>query len=114
MTLTVQEVWETVCRYSDLLPERPVAALVDGEPIAVVRTYDGAVYAVAAVDPDCGAAVMPRGIVGDRGGVPVLISPMYKQAYSLVTGECLTKPGLALAVHPVRMVGAEIQVLAGG
>jgi nitrite reductase (NADH) small subunit len=102
--------WHTVCRYQDLLPERGTAALVGGRPVAVVRTHDGTVYAVDAVDPFSGAAVLARGIVGDRAGVPTVISPMYKQAFALPTGECLDEGGVRIAVYPVRVDDAEVQV----
>jgi nitrite reductase (NADH) small subunit len=96
--------WQEVCRYRELVPERAVAALVAGRQVALVRTHDGVVRAVDNVDPFSGAAVLSRGIVGDRGGRPVLISPMFKQAFSLETGECLDDAGVRLAVHPVRVV----------
>lgn len=110
MTTTVQETWLTVCRYEDLPVERGVAALIDDRPVALVRTHDGAVYGIDAVDPKCDAAVLARGLVGDKGGVPALVSPMFKQAYSLLTGECLTEPGPAVPVYPVRIAGDDVQI----
>ena len=95
--------WQPVCRYADLVPERAVAALVAGRQVALVRTHDGAVRAVDNIDPFSGAAVLSRGIVGDRGGRPVLISPMFKQAFSLETGECLDDPRVRVTVHPVQI-----------
>jgi nitrite reductase (NADH) small subunit len=54
--------------------------------------------------------VLPRGIVGDRGGVPTVASPMYKQAFCLVTGRCLDDPGVAAPVYPVRVADGWLQV----
>jgi nitrite reductase (NADH) small subunit len=95
--------WQPVCRYADLVPERAVAALVAGDQVALVRTHDGAVHAVGNIDPFSGAAVLSRGIVGDRAGRPVLISPMFKQAFALESGECLDDPRARVATHPVRI-----------
>lgn len=91
---------EDVCALSDLVPERAVAALVGGVQVALVRLLDDTVYALAQHDPFSGANVMSRGIVGsatvDGEQVPTLQSPMYKQAFDVRTGVCLTDPGVML------------------
>ncbi|MGI9003977.1 MAG: nitrite reductase small subunit NirD [Pseudonocardia sp.] len=111
MTATVQRVrWETVCPLDRLQPERGVAALLDGVQVALFRTHDGAVHAIGNVDPFSGAAVLSRGIVGDRGGVPTVASPIYKQAFSLLTGCCLDDPAKAVPVYPVRVTDGRLQV----
>lgn len=85
--------WHAVCPVDDLLPERGVAALVDGVQVALfllAQPHEGrSVFALQNFDPFSGAYVMSRGIVGTRGGVPTAASPIYKQIFSLVTGECL-------------------------
>ncbi len=93
--------WETVCRYDRLQPERGVAALLGEHQVALFRTDDGAVHAVGNIDPFSGAAVLSRGIVGDRGGVPTIASPVYKQAFDLRTGVCVDDPSVSVAVYPV-------------
>ena len=85
--------WTTVCWLSQLQPGSGVAALVDGEQVAVVRTADGWVYAVGNQDPRSGAMVVSRGIVGSRGDAPTVASPMYKQVFDLRTGRCLDGAG---------------------
>jgi nitrite reductase (NADH) small subunit len=106
--------WETVCLLDRLLPERGAAALLaaHGEPVqvALFRLADGALHAIGNVDPLSGAAVLSRGIVGDRGGVPFVASPVYKQAFSLVTGECLDEPAVRVPVYPVRVADGWLQV----
>ncbi|MFD4670779.1 nitrite reductase small subunit NirD [Lentzea sp. NPDC058450] len=93
-----------VCGVEALRPEQGVAALLpDGSQVAVFLTADGEVHALSNIDPFSGAAVLSRGIVGDRGGVPVVVSPVYKQAFSLATGECLDSPSVSVAVHGVRV-----------
>ena len=100
-----------VCRYDDLQPERGVAALVDGEQVAVFRLHDGAVHAVDHRDPFSGANVMARGIVGTRGPVPTVASPMFKQVFDLVSGLCLDDPSVSLRVFGVDVRDGVVHVL---
>lgn len=100
-----------VCELSQLQPERGVAALLpDGTQVAVFLTHDGQVHALGNIDPFSGAAVLSRGIVGDRGGVPVVVSPVYKQAFELTTGKCLDDPSTGVPVHPVLVADGIVQV----
>jgi len=100
-----------VCRFADLQPERGVAALLpDGVQVAVFRTHDGTLHALSNVDPFSGAAVLSRGIVGDRGGTPVVVSPIYKQAFDLRTGRCLDDDAVSVAVFPARVVDGMVLV----
>jgi nitrite reductase (NADH) small subunit len=92
-----------VCRYTDLEPERGVAALVDDVQVAIFRLADGQVFAVDHHDPFSGANVIARGIVGSRGDVPTVASPMYKQVFDLRTGRCLDDPAVTLGSHPVEV-----------
>ncbi len=100
-----------VCRLADLQPERGVAALLpDGAQAALFRTHDGAVHALSNVDPFSGAAVLSRGIVGDRDGVPVVASPIYKQAFDLRTGRCLDDEHVSVPVFEVGVVDGMVLV----
>lgn len=99
-----------VCAYDALLPERGVAALVDGRQVALFRTYDGTVYALGNHDPFSGANVLSRGIVGSRGDVPTVASPMFKQVFDLRTGACLDDPGTAVPTYPVQVVDGQVVV----
>ncbi|GMA34287.1 nitrite reductase small subunit NirD [Demequina litorisediminis] len=78
-----------VCAYDRLTPDLGVAALIHGIQVAIFRLADGTVHAVQNLDPFSGASVMSRGITGSRGGEPTIASPIYKQVFSLLTGECL-------------------------
>ncbi|TCO58664.1 nitrite reductase small subunit NirD [Actinocrispum wychmicini] len=91
-----------ICPFDRLLPNRGVAALLPGNvQVAVFRTGDGRVYALSNIDPFSHAAVLSRGIVGDRGGVPVAVSPLYKNAFDLRTGVCVDDPDVSVDVYPV-------------
>lgn len=121
--------WERVCLLTDLFPERGAAALFGDVQVALFRlpvpsagpgreAGGGQVYAVQNLDPFSGAHVMSRGIVGTRGGVPTVAAPVYKQVFSLVTGECLVaadktpKNGLPadLATYPVEIRDGVVHV----
>ena len=77
-----QESWEDVCSLDDVLPGTGVCALVAGQQVAIVRASD-TVYAIGNFDPFSKAFVLSRGIVGDRGGIPKIASPIYKQSFDL-------------------------------
>ena len=104
--------WVGVCTIDDLLPERGAAALVCGQQVALFRLADGSVRAVGHHDPFSGANVMARGIVGTRGDLDTVTSPMHKQVYDLRSGRCLDDPGLALPTWAVRLRGAHVLVSA--
>jgi nitrite reductase (NADH) small subunit len=102
--------WRDVCAVEDVLPGTGVAALIDGQQIAIIRTRDGKFAALSNFDPFSNAFVIARGIVGDRAGVPKIASPIYKQNFSLQTGECLDDPSVRLPVFPIRVVAGRVQV----
>ena len=104
--------WLAVCEHSRLPLERGVAAMVDGVQVAVFRLDDGTVRAVQNLDPFSGAMVLSRGIVGCRGGRPVVASPMYKQAFDLENGECLDDPSVRLEVLAVLVQDGIVHVWA--
>lgn len=110
MTAWVQARWTPVCRYEDLIPERGVAALVDGAAVAIFRTHNGALHALSNLDPFSNASVLSRGIVGDRGGRATVASPIYKQVFELATGTCLDDPTVSITTYPVRVVGGIVEV----
>lgn len=107
-TATIE--WTVVCPYSRLEPERGIAALVRGVQVAVFRLYDGQLLAIGNQDPVSGAYVLSRGIVGTRGDIPIVASPLFKQAYDLRTGECLDEPGTRVPTYPVRCQDGLVQV----
>jgi nitrite reductase (NADH) small subunit len=107
--------WHDVCALDDLTPDSGVAALVDGQQIAIVRVGPGTgddqeIYAVGNFDPFSHAFVIARGIVGDRGGVPKIASPIFKQSFDLRTGQCLDDPEVRLPTYPARVRDGRIVV----
>jgi nitrite reductase (NADH) small subunit len=105
-------VWTTACRYDFLIPNRGVGVLLPGgEQAALFRLDDGSLHAVGNIDPFSGAAVMSRGLVGDRGGRATVQSPIKKQAFALDDGSCLDDPDRALPVYETRITpGGDVQL----
>ena len=97
------EVWVPVCPFVSLPVERGVSALVHGTAVAVFRTYDDQVYALGNHDPFSRASVLSRGIVGTRGDVPFVASPMHKHAFDLRSGRCLDDAEVGVPVYEVRV-----------
>ncbi len=102
--------WTEVCGYEDLQPERGVAVLVGGEQIALFRAFDGTLYAIGNQDPFTGAFVLSRGIVGTRGDIPTVASPLHKQVFDLRTGACLDDAAVAVPVFAVRERQGRVEV----
>lgn len=96
--------WVAVCTVDRLWVDRGAAALVDGEQVALFRTADGEILAVGHRDPFTGANVIARGLVGSRGEVPTVASPLHKQVFDLRTGRCLDVPDVTLGHWDVRVV----------
>lgn len=101
--------FEDVCALEDITRGTGVCALVAGRQVAVVRAQD-AVYAIDNFDPFSKAFVLARGIVGDRGGVPKIASPIYKQSFDLRTGQCLDDPRVSVATYEVRVERGRVLV----
>lgn len=108
-----------VCRLDQIRRESGVAALVDGEAVAVFRTYDDELYALSNFDPFGRASVLSRGIVGTRTvstsdaeqvQVPFVASPLLKHPFDLRTGVCLDVPTVALATYDVRVADGVVLV----
>lgn len=105
-----QRPWTPICALDRLQPERGVAALVDGEPVAVFRTHDHQLFALHNVDPFSQASVLARGVVGDVGGTPVVASPLFKQHFSLADGRCIEEPDVGVATYPVRVSEGTVEI----
>lgn len=100
---TEHATYTVVCRVDDIELEGGVCALVNGRAIAIFRTHDGNVHAISNYDPCSKASVLSRGIVGTRGDIPFVASPMHKQAFDLRTGQCLDDAAVRVPTYDVRV-----------
>lgn len=108
--------WIEVCAYDRLLPDRGVCALVGSHQVAIFRLSasdecpDGELFAISNYDPFSKAFVLSRGIVGSKGGVPKVASPVFKQSFDLRTGNCLDDPAVVLPTFGVRVRSGMVEV----
>jgi nitrite reductase (NADH) small subunit len=104
--------WTTACAYERLRPCRGVGVLMsDGTQVALFRLADGTLAAIGNVDPCSGAAVMSRGIVGDRAGRACVQSPIKKQAFAFDDGSCLDDAAVRVPVYRTRVTSdGDVQV----
>jgi nitrite reductase (NADH) small subunit len=103
--------WVDVCDADDLVLDRGAAAIVGGYQVALFRVSPvGELFGVSNYDPFSGAYVMSRGIVGSKGEVVKVASPVYKQSFDLRTGTCLDDPSVSLMTFPVRERDGRVMV----
>ncbi|SDI86946.1 nitrite reductase (NADH) small subunit [Frankineae bacterium MT45] len=103
--------WRPVCELAQLQRERGVAALFGATQLAIFRTHDDSLYAIGNIDPFTGAAVLSRGIVGSRGDLATVASPLHKQVFDLATGHCLDNGDVSVPSYPVRLRGTMVEVM---
>ncbi|EON92206.1 nitrite reductase (NAD(P)H) small subunit [Marinobacter lipolyticus SM19] len=104
--------WDSVCKVEDLVPESGVAVWTEDGPVAVFYLPHRlpALFAISHTDPFSGSNVLARGITGDIKGEPVVASPLYKQHFSLVTGQCLEDQDVSIKTYPVLLDGDRIRL----
>lgn len=109
----------TVCRLDDILPETGVCALIDGKQVAIFRTKETKLFALDNYDPFSQANVLSRGLIGGTTitnaaglseAVLYVASPIYKQRFNLVTGQCLDDESIILNTYKVDHDGSNVVV----
>jgi nitrite reductase (NADH) small subunit len=112
--------WRTICNTTDLVKDSGISALLmndansagEDEQIAIfhIPNSEEKIYAVGNYDPIGKANVLYRGLVGCIDDEPVVSSPLYKQHFSLKTGQCLQEEQ-RISVYPIRIENKQVQVL---
>lgn len=98
-----------LCDISDLIENSGVCALVDNndelQQIALFYLPDTEqqIFALSNWDPCGNANVMSRGIIGNIGDEMVIASPLYKQHFSLKTGQCTEDEQISLITYPIEI-----------
>ena len=105
--------WTAVCAADDILPNTGVCALVAGRHVAVFRVGNDEFHAIDNIDPQSGASVLSRGLIGSLGDRVVVASPLYKNHFDLRTGECLEAPQNSVHPHAVRVDDGRVLVAHG-
>ncbi|HEY0063050.1 MAG TPA: nitrite reductase small subunit NirD [Telluria sp.] len=104
--------WTAICGLDEIVPNTGVCALLGGEQVAVfhVAGHEQRVFAIGNYDPNSGAAVISRGLVGNLGERIVVASPIYKHHFDLETGECLEAPEHSVPTYRTRIDGGKVWV----
>lgn len=99
--------WQKVCKLNDLEEHWGEVALVENHQYAIFRLNNDRVFASDHADPNSGALVIARGIIGQKGDIPTIASPLYKEEYDLRTGESLNSD-FTLPVYETRIEDGEV------
>ena len=112
LSVPVSANWLAICPLDDIVPDTGVCALLKGRHVAIFRVGDAAprVFAIDNVDPNAGASVLSRGLVGSIGERIVVASPLYKQHFDLASGDCLEAPEHAVDTWPARVADGLVWV----
>ncbi len=112
LNLVPNEKWETICTESDLVANSGICALVQGQQVAIyyLPNEKPAIYALSNWDPIGEANVMSRGIIGSLNDELVIASPLYKQHYSLTSGQCLEDETQQLMVYPIQFSNGKVSI----
>lgn len=93
--------WQAICAIGDIPEQAGIGARMGELQIALFR-FGEAIYALDNHEPGSGANVLSRGILGDVGGEPVVITPLYKHRIRLRDGR--SQDGeLAVRAWPVKV-----------
>jgi nitrite reductase (NADH) small subunit len=103
--------WKTVCKESDLIPDVGVAAMFEGQQVAIfyMPSSDKKVFALSNWDPFSKANVISRGMLGDLEEQLVVSSPIYKQHFILETGRCIEED-ISINCWAAQLVDGEVQL----
>ena len=105
--------WKRVCSEADLVSNSGVVVWLDGAQVALFYlpgAQDQTLYAIDNHDPESGANVIGRGLIGSIKGDLVVAAPIYKQHYRLEDGQCLEAPDQRLRVWPVRLNAGVVEL----
>lgn len=105
--------WVDVANVGELVINFGVNALVQGRDVAVFLLRDGRCLAIDNVDPIACSSVLSRGLVVERGGDLLVVSPITRKAFSLTTGSCVDKPAFWVQTHRTRVHLGKVQVRLG-
>lgn len=110
----VQETWIEVCALDDLILNSGVCALVEGTEVAIFMVdtkSEHSVFAISNWDPIGHANVLYRGIIGSVEDDIVVASPLYKQHYSLSSGQCYENAEVSVSTYEVRVIDGKVSIL---
>ncbi|PWC12534.1 nitrite reductase (NAD(P)H) small subunit [Brenneria corticis] len=104
--------WVRIGALQDIPANVGMAARLGRQQIALFHLPAGEqqVYALENHEPGSAANVLSRGLLGDVGGEPVVISPLYKKRFRLRDGVCPDNAALRVRAWPVKVVAGQVWV----
>ncbi|CAM2775723.1 nitrite reductase small subunit NirD [Moritella viscosa] len=105
--------WTPIIAKDKLTPDAGVCALVNGKQVAIF--FDRKTDQLFAIDNYCPASkanVLSRGLITSVKDILTVSSPLYKEHFSLTTGECLEDDTLSVPVYAVRITDGMVEVTA--
>jgi len=103
--------WIDICAVTDLQADSGVCALVEGKQVAIFyMPKDDALYAIDNYDPFGKVHVLSRGLIGDIKGEPMVSSPLYKQHFSLKTGQCFEDETVKNDIYAIRIADNRVEI----
>ncbi|MFT6896161.1 MAG: nitrite reductase (NADH) small subunit [Paraglaciecola sp.] len=103
--------WTAVCSADDLVANSGVCALIEDQQIALFKVSLNGVeqlFAISNWDPIGLANVLYRGILCSVADKTVVASPLYKQRFCLLSGQCIDDASQKVQVYPVRLEGQNV------
>lgn len=107
--------WLDICHIDDLQADSGVCALVKEQQVALFYIVEEqVVYAIDNYDPFGKIHVLSRGLIGDIKGEIMVASPLYKQHFSLKTGQCFEDETVKVPTYSARFKGDRVEVNLNG
>ena len=105
--------WTPIIARDKLIADAGVCALVNGKQVAIF--LDAKTEQLFALDNYCPAShanVLSRGLISSIKNTLAVASPLYKEHFSLTTGECLEDATLSVPVYDIRVNQGVVEVSA--
>lgn len=100
-----------VCALNDINLDTGVCALVNNQQVAIFRPAASQhVFAINNYDPIGKASVLSRGLISDVKGKLTVASPLYKQHFCLVSGECLEDETVKVLTYQTKIENDRVWV----
>jgi len=103
--------WTVACSANDLVDNSGVCALIGGQQIAIFKVSLNGVkqlFAISNWDPIGLANVLYRGLLCSVADKTVVASPLYKQRFCLLSGQCIDDENQKVQVYPIRLEGQNV------
>ncbi len=100
-----------VCDIDDITPGTGVCALKNGRQLALFRpTEEEQVFAIDNMDPFAHSNVLSRGLICEHDGMLWVASPLKKQRFNLLSGQCLEDERFSVKAYNARVIEGRVEV----